>query len=372
MKTLKAFFKNTLEKDLPFVVYRKPGQQQTQATRQHDNNLQYVTTFKEEGFVFAPFDTDKAPVLFPAASMEHYEFDSVSRIENYTSSSVDNTAQKETHIALVQKAIEAIESGVMEKVVLSRKQNIPLKNSNPYDAIMRLLAKYPLAFVYCWYHPKVGLWLGATPETLLHIKNEQLETMALAGTQSYKGNLDVHWGKKEKKEQELVTQTIVENLKPLVEEALIIEGPTTAKAGNLLHLKTTLKARLDISITSIKAVLKALHPTPAICGLPRESAKIFIETNEGYHRSFYTGYLGELNRKETIQRTRSNRNVENKAYQAIKTSTSLYVNLRCMQWQGDNASIYVGGGITAKSNPEKEWEETQHKLETMCSILAID
>ena len=372
MDTLKAFFKNTLEKDLPFVVYRKPGQPQTQAYRQHGTRLHYVSTFKEEGFVFAPFDTEKAPVLFPTASMEHFEFDTLDTQESYVANTTNSSEQKDNHIELVKKGVVAIEGGAMEKVVLSRKQNIPLKNNYPYTAIVRLLAKYPLAFVYCWYHPAVGLWLGATPETLLHIKNGQLETMALAGTQTFNGNMDVSWGSKEKKEQALVTQAIVENLNPLVEESLTIEGPETAKAGNLLHLKTTLKARLDLSITSIKAVLQALHPTPAICGLPREQAKTFIENNEGYDRSFYTGYLGELNSKETLQRSRTNRNAENKAYHAIKTSTSLYVNLRCMQWQGDTASIYVGGGITAASIPEKEWEETQHKLQTMCSIIASD
>jgi len=155
-------------------------------------------------------------------------------------------------------------------------------------------------------------------------------------------------------------------------QSLIIEGPETTKAGNLLHLKTILKARLDVSTTSIKDVLEALHPTPAICGLPRTQAKTFIQTHEGYDRSYYTGYLGELNYKEMRQRGRTPRNVENKAYQTIKTSTNLYVNLRCMQWQGNEASIYVGGGITAASVPENEWKETQHKLETMTSILTSD
>lgn len=372
MHTLKAFFKNTLEKDLPFVVYRKPGQERAQAFRQQDKRVHYVTTFKEEGFVFAPFDANKAPVLFPSESTEHYEFNSEVIKKNHTPEPLKDTTQKDTHIALVYKAVEAIKSGVMEKVVLSRKQNVPLKNNNPYSAISRLLTKYPLAFVYCWYHPKVGLWLGATPETLLHIENGQLETMALAGTQAYRGNMEVQWGDKEKKEQAIVTQAIIDSLNPLVIESLSIDGPVTVKAGNLLHLKTTLKARLDLSVTSLKVVLKALHPTPAICGLPSAQAKTFIKAQEGYDRSFYTGYLGELNRKETLQRSRTKRNVENRAYRAIKTSTSLFVNLRCMQWQGDNASIYIGGGITASSIPEKEWEETQNKLDTMYSILASE
>ncbi len=370
MESLNSFFKNVLKKDLPFVVYSKPGQHQAQAYCQQDKSLHFVDTFKEEGFVFAPFDTQKPPILFPKGSTKHYAYEYIRDTEVHVPVSLDSVGQKDTHIALVKKGVDAIANGEMEKVVLSRKQNIPLQNNDPYTAMMRLLSKYPLAFVYCWFHPEVGLWLGATPETLLHIKNGYLETMALAGTQAYTGKLDVDWGAKERKEQELVTQSIIENLEALVQDSLVVDGPETAKAGSLLHLKTSIKARLDVNVTSIKSVLHALHPTPAICGLPRESATSFIAAHEGYDRAYYTGYLGELNHKETLQRSRSNRNIENKAYQAVKTSTRLFVNLRCMQWENNEAHIYVGGGITQESIPEKEWEETQHKLETMYSILA--
>ena len=370
MQSLETFFNTVQENDLPFVVYRKPGEKVVKAYFQKDKALHFLKDFDEEGFVFAPFRTDTPTVLFPLSQLEEVTITSVEALDvilpqNRTS----QETEKQAHIALVEKGINTIQNGDMEKVVLSRKHTIPLKNSNPYEAIVRLLSKYTTAFVYCWYHPTVGLWLGATPETLLTIKNRQLETMALAGTKAYTGTLDVNWGEKEKREQELVTQAIVNNLNPLLGANLELEGPVSAKAGNLVHLKTKLTAKLNTTEVSLKDIVQALHPTPAICGYPREAAKTFINENEAYDREYYTGYLGELNMKEIASRSKSRRNVENLAYQTIKKTTSLFVNLRCMQWVDNQATIYVGGGITKGSDPKKEWEEIVNKLQTMLTIL---
>lgn len=373
MDTLQAFFKNVQSRNLPFVVYRKPGEKKIQAFRQKNSQLYPAQDYEEEGFVFAPFDTHKVAVLFPVLHSDRFQFQENGTHRGDASIEVvDSLEQKKQHLDLVQKGVDAIIAGAMEKVVLSRKQTLPLKNKNPYTTTQRLLAKYPNAFVYCWYHPAVGLWLGATPETLLTIKNRKLETMALAGTQVYEGSLDVAWGAKEKKEQELVTQAIVQNLEPLVGTGLAIEGPITSPAGTLLHLKTTITANLHTTETSLRSILEALHPTPAICGLPRDKAKAFINKHEGYDRSFYTGYLGELNIKKTVTRATQKSNVENTVYQAIKRSTSLFVNLRCMQWVDNEVCVYVGGGITRESAAEKEWEETVNKLSTMYTILDSD
>lgn len=369
MKSLQTFFTTARKKDLPFVVYRKPNEQCIQAWMQDDKNVHYVTTYEECGFLFAPFDRNKKPVLFPIESVTCYTYDaSPTSWVNTVPTIQESTNEKKAHISLIQEGINAILEGEMEKVVLSRKHNIPLSDPHPHTAIERLLEAYPTAFVYCWYHPEVGLWLGATPETLLTIKNNQLETMSLAGTLKYEDTASVAWGEKEKWEQALVTEAIAQNVNPLLEKPLEIEGPVTARAGNLLHLKTTLKTTLDPATTSIKSIVRALHPTPATCGLPRDKAQEFISKNEGYDRAFYTGFLGELNHKTITLRSRGS-NLENHAYRAVKKSTSLFVNLRCMQWREKEASLYVGGGITSDSIAENEWEETVNKLSTMSSIL---
>ena len=148
-----------------------------------------------------------------------------------------------------------------------------------------------------------------------------------------------------------------------------ISDVETIRAGNLWHLKTRLISRID-SKSKLKSIIEALHPTPAVCGFPKKKAKAFILNNEGYNREFYTGFLGELNLKLSKTRNTNRRNVENSAYNVIKTQSNFYVNLRCMQIIQNKAKIYVGGGITKGSVGEKEWEETQNKAKTIGNILS--
>ena len=141
------------------------------------------------------------------------------------------------------------------------------------------------------------------------------------------------------------------------------------QAGNLVHIQTIIKTNLKPETYDLKQLLGNLHPTPAVCGLPKEDAKQFILNNEAYNREFYTGFLGELNIKEKKTRNSNRHNVENDAYATIKTISNLYVNLRCMQIKPKNALIYVGGGITIDSSPEAEWEETVHKSLVMKKVF---
>ena len=195
--------------------------------------------------------------------------------------------------------------------------------------------------------------------------------MALAGTQQFNGNTEVEWGEKEKQEQQFVTDSILENL----EKAGVSQGGMetseayTAKAGNLLHLRTDISGRFSASGVNLEKLLYALHPTPAVCGLPKEKAKNFILSEENYDREFYTGFLGELNLQSSRSRSSNRRNVENLAYRTVKKETALFVNLRCMKLSGGTAEIFIGGGITKDSNPEAEWEETVNKSQTMKKVL---
>jgi isochorismate synthase len=275
---------------------------------------------------------------------------------------------KELHIKLVQKTIDEIANNSLTKVVVSREEKLELSNVNPLDIYKRLLAKHSSAFVYCFFHPKVGLWLGATPETLLKTEGNRFYTTSLAGTQEYKSSLDVVWKEKEKNEQQLVTKFIENNLKIIVDNLKISETETV-KAGNVLHLKTHISGLLKINNLDFKNLLDVLHPTPAVCGLPKDAAKQFILNNENYKRAFYTGFLGEINFIEKKSRNHNKHNVENNIYATVKKITNLYVNLRCMQLFQNMAILYVGGGITKDSNPEAEWEETINKTQTMKSVL---
>ena len=371
-----AFFteiQNHFDEALPFVVYSKPNQHKVTALLQEEDELHTVSDFTESGFVFAPFDTaTRDTILIPQSQslkmcLEQY-VPTQSKKEMATVSVEVVKEVKDQHMALVQNGIEEINKTGLKKVVLSRKQKINHNYESPVSIFKRLLDTYNTAFVYCWYHPKVGLWLGATPETLLSEKNRKLYTMSLAGTQKKGDTLEVNWGKKEIEEQQLVTDTIVRNLEDLV-ASLEVSQTHTHQAGTLLHLKTDITATVHDSDTKLASIIQALHPTPAVCGLPKEQARVFILGNERYDRSFYTGFLGELNLKTEKKRANTRRNVENLAYSAIEKQTALYVNLRCMEIDAQGAQLYVGGGITASSKPALEWEETVNKLQTVAAIL---
>jgi isochorismate synthase len=376
--TLEDFF-NGIEQQynhqLPFVAYRKPNRLEIKALLQKTDTLHITNGFTESGFVFSPFDDSQNTVLMPLEACDVIGSSNVtlSAPDNYRDETSKNTTvinedAKNNHINLIKKGITAIENKQFDKVVLSRAELVTLPEPNPIAILKNLLNTYASAFVYCWFHPKVGLWLGATPETLLKIEGNRFSMMALAGTQDYKGTLDVNWQAKELEEQQIVTDFVVENLASLVKN-IKVSDVETVKAGNLLHLKTMITAQLKPEFSDLKKVILKLHPTPAVCGFPKDVTKQFILNNESYNREFYTGFIGELNFETTSAPRASSRNIENRAYAVVKKTTQLYVNLRCMQIDNNTGKLYVGGGITQSSNPEKEWEETVSKSMVIKNVL---
>lgn len=382
-------------KELPFVAYRKPGDGTIKAFCQKNDNLHIVKDFSEIGFVFAPFDDKKDPVIIPE---EHSEFLATNtdfvETEDFSEtkfiSAEGDDSSREQYKELVEKAKKTIKSRALKKVVISRKEQLEIQNAHPLKIFRKLLKKYDSAFIYCWYHPKVGLWLGATPETLLTVERNRFKTMSLAGTQMFNGTHEVLWGKKEIEEQKMVTDSILVNLLDISAQRVETTKPYTAKAGSLLHLRTDItgeyknsefqipnskfpnsgsEIKRNSSISQIGKLIAAIHPTPAVCGIPRESAKQFILEKENYDREFYTGFLGELNIKNEKKRSGNRRNQENQAYAAVVRSSALFVNLRCMKLDENRAYIFVGGGITKDSDPDAEWEETRNKSQTMKAVL---
>ncbi|MDL2247801.1 chorismate-binding protein, partial [Bacteroides sp. OttesenSCG-928-J23] len=124
-------------------------------------------------------------------------------------------------------------------------------------------------------------------------------------------------------------------------------GPYTVRAAELAHLKSDFSFTLP-HCDCLGELLELLHPTPAVCGFPKEKAYRFILENEGYTRSYYSGFVGMLNAER-----RSN----------------LYVNLRCMQIMNDKLYLYAGGGLLSSSEMEEEWQEIEDKLYTMRAII---
>ncbi|NAS30086.1 isochorismate synthase [Flavobacteriaceae bacterium R38] len=356
MLSLEVFYKNIeeqLQKKLPFVVYSKPNENQVSAILQSNNTLNESKDFRETGFVFAPFD-DGDTVLIPKDSFLKTLLTSETESLTVETDFISDKTDEQQHKELIKKGINSIKKEQFEKVVLSRVERIKNHDIDVIEKYQGLVSIYPSAFSYLWYHPKVGLWLGATPETLLEVKEDEFYTMALAGTKLFQNDSEIVWGEKEIAEQQIVTDTIVSSLNNIEEiQNLNISSRKTVKAGSLLHLKTDIKGK--IGTASIKEIVSALHPTPAVCGFPREEARSFILENENYNRSYYTGFLGELNMTSESS--------------SQERFSSLYVNLRCMQVEETCISIYTGGGITLDSHPEAEWQEVLNKTRTMKKVI---
>jgi isochorismate synthase len=344
--------KNHYNKQLPFVMYSKPNSSNIFGLLQQNNTLHKISDYKEKGFVFASFD-EKQLILIPeneseiiTTEQEEITFDTI-EIEDLNF----DAAAKIQYEELVSKGIAAIKNEEFKKVVLSRSEKVDLAEFDFIETFQHLIELYPTTFSYAFFHPEIGFWMGATPEQLLKANGNVFETTALAGTQKANLEAEIVWQQKEKDEQQYVTDFIVKRLRE-VASAVDITEPYSVKAGSIWHIKTDISGVLNANST-LEEVIDTLHPTPAVCGLPKKKAKAFIIENENYHRTFYTGFMGELN----------------SSFANNDISSDLFVNLRSMQIQDNKAILYMGCGITKESIPEKEWEESVNKSMTMKRVL---
>lgn len=352
LKAAHLFF---LENGIPFVSYRLPG------------TVNVVTlsggTFSAEGaedddntFVFAPFRSDHGlEKLYYKA--ENVAFGTEIDIEGLTFTEAGLTGievpapivvTKDIYLNQAAALISAMKKRQAKKVVLSRVVAAKLALDDQPKVFESLCSKHPGAFVYFLSDGKQMRWMGASPETLLLKKEQHYITMSLAGTKkSVDGQPEnIQWNPKELEEQAFVTDYIHDVLRNLHMEDYTISGPETVFAGHLAHLKTTF--HIPAEKCEAAQLIEKLHPTPAVCGLPQKEAFDLIFATELHNRAYYTGYLGILKPQEELK---------------------LFVNLRCMQLIGNEAYIYVGGGLTAASDPEAEWDETEAKAETLLSVF---
>lgn len=329
----------------PFVAYRFPNEQKLFVHLQkNDDWVCPDDNFK--GFVMFPFFTKSTPLGIrgdeklesPLNSKETRSFSK----QLIKTKSFSN--QREVYIEKIQKALQELRLNTLKKVVLSTRFDLKCSNLNPISYFEKLLIQYPKTFNYIIYHPEEGTWLGATPEALIELENDQLTTFALAGTKPT--NFE-RWGIKELEEQKYVSDQIYATLSedPTCSD-ISISDIETIQAGNIDHILTKISA--NIQQPNVWKLARSLHPTPAVGGVPKNDSLEFIKKHENYNRSFYTGFLG--------------------IHESLRTR--FFVNLRCMRLSNNKASIYVGGGITSKSDPASEWNEIIHKAQTMLQVLA--
>lgn len=339
---MKNLFAELSAKGKPFVFYRFPNDKKVFCYYQEDDSAHYTNDFEAAGFVFAPFEAAKTYLYIPDTHKMSVDF--VER--KPTSSSMNDLPEtlKDQFIKQVKKAQEKIAEGKLSKIVLSSRFELEGVSANlDYE---NLLSLYPSAFVYAFFHPRTGLWMGATPERLFSLSKKTLTTMALAGT--LPGNeSNSGWSEKEFEEQQMVTDKITAALSSLAPGVpLQIGARQTLQAGALQHLITPIQLK-DFS-PSIRQVVNALHPTPAVGGLPTHKALHFIGVLETYPRQFYCGFLGPFAQNQTAH---------------------FFVNLRCAKQHSGKVVLYAGAGITSQSKPQEEWNEICRKAKTMLHSL---
>ncbi len=341
---INSTFQNAASGHLSFAAWRLPEETDIQ----HITGITTIKRFSEinfPAFVITPFDKKPGELLI-IEKRERIEAEAHYSI-NPPQLSPIGKLDKNSYIDLVKRGINAIQKGDFQKVVLSRQLQIDFHESfNPVELFLQLVEAYPKAFVSLVSSPHTGTWIGASPELFIKKEKDFIQSISLAGTIR---SLEIENGgkvsSKDQVEQEIVSQFIREKLTflgmPYTES-----NPELINTGNLNHIKTTFTAADPDS--KLEHIIDTLHPTPAICGYPRDRSKDFILKHEKYSRILYGGLLGPVYSLQNAE---------------------LYVNLRCIQIIENKGILYAGAGILSNSNAEEEWRETEYKMDTLRSFL---
>lgn len=345
-----------IEQRISFAIFKYPNQEEfTLMIGTETQGSSYDLLNDQELFIIAPFDILKHPMV---AIIPEKIITSPKEISEYTQplncdekqqNKCDKSVIREDRVKYHQTYnlfSQALLSGEYSKLVLSRTAEYYPKQEMSVAELFLKATENIDAFVYLCYTPSVGVWLGITPELLLKGKGVSWETMALAGTRNGESLSD--WDSKNIKEQLYVKNYICDILSKL-KCNYHTQEPKTIKAGIVEHLKTSILFDLpEWSQKSIRELIGALHPTPAVCGLLKDDAQRFISLHEGYDREYYSGFIGYYNPQK---------------------ETQIYVNLRCMKKCDSHFLLFAGGGLLPSSIEEKEWNETQSKMQTILSLF---
>lgn len=340
------------------VLYRLPNDTKQQLligeAEVIENGLT-KTHLSKEGFAFEPFSNNKMDgvfvnSLFYQTFLSPLESDVRQLISSFihvsdppSNVSDDDYADYSRHFDTMHQEIIADN---IDKCILSRtKHDITIEENQVLFLFEQLSAKYPHAFVYVISSRKTGVWLGAGPELLLKKRGLQMSTVALAGTLPNK--FESQWSAKELNEQGLVSEYVEEVLLRNNARKIDIQGPETINAGQVNHLCTQFTFECDSDREHDIDLLYDLHPTPAVCGMPKEKALSVILNTEKHNREYYSGFLGPVNAK----------------------GFEFFVNIRCLKAQKNESILFIGGGLTKDSKVEKEWAETELKAQTLLSVL---
>lgn len=339
---------NWISNGSDFVLFRYPQQTDVHAARSEATvclpsvaDLRKIT----KGFVFAPFADGELPIIM----FNNPQIATFRQPERKPALAANNASEipTDTYTAEFNTFREAVRNGQFSKLVLAR-THIASIQSSAAGIFFDACTACPNSFVYLFASKESGMWLGATPEILIEGNNRQMHTVALAGTANGIASTlpDINdWDNKNRNEQKIVTDYLLSQIQTFGTIKNII-GPNTVRAAHLAHIKTDIF--FDINEKDLPQLIAAIHPTPAVCGLPQNEAMRFISTNESAGREYYAGFLG---------------------WYDTKSDSHLFVNLRCMKWiDTHTVKLMAGGGILPESELESEWNETENKMRTLLNL----
>ncbi len=255
----------------------------------------------------------------------------------------------------VDAALEAIDEGRLEKVVLSRRVRVQSPRAFDLEHLGETLDRlYPSCQAVRIQRDGVSL-VAATPERLLAQQGRRVEVDAIAGTAARApgGGRDAALraamlaSPKELHEHALVVEALRSALAPHSRHLEVPDRPRVLCLHNAQHLWTPIRAEVGPDLDLLH-LADLLHPTPATQGSPREAAGAWLRQAEPAARGWYTGAAGWL---------------------GPDLDGELWVLLRCAQIRGRSALLQAGAGIVAGSDPRSEWRETEAKLSAMLTAL---
>lgn len=369
----KQCIRKLLDSGLDFALYRFPGDREPHLVMQTDgeakiiemgnfrNAANIVGIPNEEelsGFIMAPFiENAQSPTLLirPDVSVRGWELieletRSLGKVRRIVLSATDSGHRAEdiedsdNYKVAFRSFKYQLDKGNYHKLVLSFSQEREWGGVEHEDEMfMRAMDSFPNSMVYLVYTRKSGRWFGCTPELLLEGCGIKWHTMSLAGTRSWEAG---DWNQKNIHEQRIVSDYIEGQLQGLGAR-ITRKGPYTSRAGELYHLRTDYTFHLP-HLMSPFHILSLLHPTPALCGLPKMEAWNFIRLFERNKRMYYGGFLGPVN---------------------LMAETNVYVNIRCVKIRrGGKALFFAGGGLTTDSVFSEEKHEVRRKMGTIYGL----
>lgn len=344
-----------------YAIYRLPHGDHATLIRQAQGEpltFRSLTALNgREGFVVAPFEvTSHQPIIVIQGERQKVALPTDVHVDGQHHARTDCTDRKASEKAHYAddfaKYHAQLEQRAFRKIVLARCAEETTEDEvDKLSLFYKACELYPRMFIALVETEQCGCWLTATPEILLEGKGADWHTIALAGTMKLEDDQlngegeQLTWSTKNIQEQRYVSTYIKECLEQFTDE-ITEDGPRTVRAANLVHLRSDFTFTLPDS-NHLGDVLQALHPTPAVCGLPKSESFQFITKNEHTPRRYYSGFLGPLG----------------------EADTHLYVSLRCMNIDGQTFWLYAGSGLLQESDVEQEWQETEAKLETMRQVL---